>query len=315
MPSFTFETLDDAIKDLRSKGMLVSDPKDAKAYLEKFSVYTVINGYADVFRDPSNLPNFKEGSSFAELKALHHFDEGLRRCLTHYVFRIETIAKSRIIYQFCSAADSLGTPLRSPMDYLDPKQYDQSQSSRINELIHDLKGVVDNGRKNPGPIRDYHRLKQIPIWVLATGMTFGNTLKFYSFMKPNERDQIARLFGLHDDVFDSLLTILRDARNSLAHNNRAFCFRTVHRPKTIISSDGAEERVEKAATQKFGSVLFALEHLLPPKDFKALINEISTLCIGLSKKLKTITILDIATEMGIPNSMRLRYNLHLTSLH
>lgn len=130
MPSTTFKTLDTAISELRSKGMLVSNPKDAKHYLDCFSVYSVINGYADIFNDSLRPGYFLAGASFSELKAVHHFDEGLRRCLTHNVLRIESIVKSRATYQFCDAKDAMGNPKRGSCDYLLSTSYDSTQLAK-----------------------------------------------------------------------------------------------------------------------------------------------------------------------------------------
>lgn len=181
-------------------------------------------------------------------------------------------------------------------------------------MINELSGAIKSGSLNPGPIKEYLNagIATPPIWVVATGMTFGNTLKFYECLLPAERNQVARSFQISEDVLDSFLLVLRDFRNSLAHSNRVFCFRTVHRPKRVILPTGAMDRVEVVAERKFGSVLFILQHLLSDKDFRSMINEISTLLIGLSKKLKTITIADIASEMGVPSSMRKRYGVKMS---
>lgn len=314
MPSITFKTYDDAIKELRNRGMRVSDVRAAKAYLESFSIYNVINGYADIFDDPRNPGHFREGTTFSELKSLHHFDESLRRSLTHYVLKIECSVKSRATYQFCSAQKPDGTRKRGSCDYLIPSSYDPMQQTKVLKLIADLSGVITNGSFNPGPIKSYvnNGINPPPVWVLATGMTFGNTLKFYECLFPSERNQIARSFQLPEDVFDSFLMILRDFRNALAHSNRVFCFKTVHRPKRIALTNGNYDRVELSSERRFGSVLYILQHLLSEKDFKKLINEVSNLSMGLAKKLKTISILDVATEMGVPNSMRLRYGIKLS---
>ncbi len=313
MPSVTFNTYDDSLRALRNQGMHISNPRSARAYLESFSAYNVINGYADIFRDPNNPGRFKPGASFSELKALHHFDEGLRRCLTHYVLRVESVTKSHVTYEFCAAKDSLGSFLRGPCDYLQVASYDPTNGTKVQKLINDLSLVIASGSVNPGPIKDYinQGINPPPIWVLATGMSFGNTLKFFQCLLPNERSEVARSFALQDDVFGSFLMVLRDFRNALAHSNRVFCFRTVHRPRRIVRPNGVVERAESAAERKFGSVLFILSHLLDQKDFKAMANELSTLCAGLSKKLETITISDVAAEMGMPSSMRQRYGIRI----
>ena len=182
------------------------------------------------------------------------------------------------------------------------------------KLIADLSSVITSGSFNPGPINEYVKrgINPPPIWVLSTGMTFGILLKFYECLMPAERNQIAKRFSLPEDVFDSFLLVLRDFRNSLAHSNRVFCFRTIHRPKRIVLHDGTLDRVENAAEKRFGSVLFVPFHLLSKKDFKCMVNEVSTLLTGLSKRLKTVTVLDVLAEMGIPNSMRMRYGVRVS---
>lgn len=305
---------EDIIRDLRAKGMLISNPNAALEYLKDYSAFSVIDGHSDLLLEPDGSGNFKPGTSFVEMRSLHHFDESLRRCLMHYVLRVEAIVKSNAIYAFCDARDSLGNCLHASNGYLDRLNYDRSRPYPAQKAIDAFREALRLGTQSPGPIRDYQNADgAVPLWVVATGMTFGHTLHFYRALMPAERDRVARRFSLRDAELESFLTVLRDFRNVLAHNGRTYSFHTVHRTRDVLRSDGSVERVEAAASRRLGSVLFVLSFLLPQKAFSSLIHEISTLCCGLSSKLKTITIGDVAAKMGTPLSMRIRY--HLTISH
>lgn len=312
MSAQEFVPYEKLISNLRAKGMMISNPKDAVAYLKDYTAFSVIEGHSKLFFDPTSPERYKLGTSFAEIKALHHFDESLRRSLTHYVLRVETIVKGNAVYAFCNAKDSEGDYLHSPDGYLDPGNYNDPNSYFTVKTIAFFREVLKQERAVPGVIsRCLNKTGSVPLWIIATRMSFGHMLKFIRAIKPSERDEVAKRFGLHEQELTNYLSVLRDFRNVLAHSGSVYAFRTIHRIRGVLSSDGSMERVEESANRLFGSVLFVLNRVLPKKDFVSMINEISTLFCGLSEKLHTISILDIVRIMGIPSSMRVRYGIKI----
>ena len=299
--------------NLRAMGMSIFNSKAAIDYLVDYTSFSVIEGHSNLFFDSTNPRHYKNGTSFAEIQALHHFDETLRRSLTHYVLRVETIVRGNAVYAFCNAKDLYGCFLHSPNGYLDIANYDQNRKYDAAKAIEIFREVLEQGLRTPGPIQRWRKSHDgcIPLLVAATGMSFGHTLKFVRALKPSEREAVAKRFSLHEQELVNFMSVLRDFRNVLAHSGSVYSFRTIHRIRGILCADGTMERVEESSNRLFGSVLFILKHLLPKRDFSSLINELSTLFCGLSEKLHTISSLDVARVMGIPSSMRTRYGLKM----
>ncbi len=307
-----FKTLDEQIAILKSRGMYISDVAKAKEYLGDYTYYSVINGYSDLFWDSPSRSSYKKGTSFGEIKALHHFDESLRRTLTTYILEIESIVKSQIVYHFCNDKDSNSNYIHAPEDYLLASSFDQDRAERVDDLIKRLKNIIKEAKKHNSAIKHYSaKYNSIPLWVLATQMSFGETVLFYHCLLPSERNAVARRFGIRENELESFLRVLKDFRNSIAHSNRVYCFKTVHRITSLVNNDGTSDKIEIRANTRFGSILFILCHLLSQKEFKHVCNTISTLFKGLSHKLNTITSSDVCSKMGIPKSMRERYSISI----
>ena len=303
-----FKTSDEQIELLKERGMSFNNVNAAKEYLEDYTYYGVINGYSDLFWEEGHLNRYKEGVSFSELKALHHFDESLRRFLTPYILQVESIVKSHIVYQFCNARKPDGTYAHEPDGYLDANNFDPERRQKAQNLTYKLREVLNQGRNFHGPIKHYtDNYGFVPLWVLATQLSFGHVVTFYNVLMPSERNEVARRFGIREHELFSILRVLHDFRNTIAHSNRVYCFSTAHRVPRIL----AVEPIENRANTRFGSILYILKILLSNSDFKSVCNELSTLLKGLGHKLKRATILDVARKMGMPQSMRERYNIHL----
>ena len=304
--------MDEQIAILKDRGMQFSDQQRVKEYLADFTYYSIVNGYSGLFWESDDKCRYKSGTRFSELKALHHFDENLRRELTYYVLQVENKVRSHIVYRFCDARLPDGSYRHLPDDYLTEASFDPARTKDAQTLIRKLKETIKQSKTHNGPVKHYlEQYKSIPLWVLATQMSFGETALFYHCLLPAERNAVAREFGLHSEELEGFLTVLKDFRNSIAHSNRVYCFKTVHRVPKVLKPNGGFDQLETKSNTRFGSVLFVLSYLLGPKDFKCICNLLSNLLIGLSKRLKTITILDVVSEMGVPQSMRCRFAIKL----
>ena len=58
---------------LISKNIIINDKEKALKNIEKYSYYSIINGYKAVFKDENN--NYKENTTFEEIFALYEFDK------------------------------------------------------------------------------------------------------------------------------------------------------------------------------------------------------------------------------------------------
>lgn len=80
------------IEYLISKNVLISDKEKALKNIEKYSYYSIVNGYKSVFKDETN--NYKSNVSFEEIFALYEFDKNIKAIFLKYTLEIEVIIKS-----------------------------------------------------------------------------------------------------------------------------------------------------------------------------------------------------------------------------
>lgn len=62
----------------------------------------------------------------------------------------------------------------------------------------------------------------IPLWVLINSVTLGLISKFYSNMKDNDKNNVARKFGLSSNALVVFLKVLTIFRNACAHDERFY---------------------------------------------------------------------------------------------
>ena len=64
--------------------------------------------------------------------------------------------------------------------------------------------------------------KYIPLWVLVRILTFGKISKFYSIMKPKDKNNISKKFKIKHEVLKIYLTNLGEIRNICAHDEKLY---------------------------------------------------------------------------------------------
>lgn len=245
--SHPFLTIDEQIELLIDKGMTVNDRTVARAFLISHNYYRVVNGYKDFFldrdRSTENHDVFRAGTTFDQLMALFMFDSSLRsKCL----FALET-AESRMktatVHSFCDSH-------RNVKDYLLPTSYRPKEQyyakSRYDEVLRDLLKHLENASTNNCHHKSYveHYLTtygEVPLWVLAGCLTFGNMAHFFDLCTDSCQNKACKLIGevtgkrVSSKKISKSYRTLRDFRNICAHGDRLFCARIGRR-----NSDGFE---------------------------------------------------------------------------
>lgn len=67
-----YKSPNELLEYIISKGVFVSDKEDALNKIKKYSYYSIINSYKDVFKATDN--NYKNAVSFDEIYSLYEFD-------------------------------------------------------------------------------------------------------------------------------------------------------------------------------------------------------------------------------------------------
>jgi len=268
-----------------SKGVAVSNKKDALSKIKTYSYYSIINTYKDIFKNEKN--EYKKNVSFDEIYALYEFDKNLRSIFLKYSLEIELILKS-LLSETLSSKYGI-------KNYLVKENFEDTIDEKI--IIKLIKVIEDEIIKQNGKHDAVtHYIAEhgfVPPFVLTKILTLGELSRFYSILKQPDRQNISKNFKLSDKLLKQIITNMTMIRNICAHNDRLFSFRS----KFMISFKYIEKNYNKKSVNIY-MIMKSMKYLLPynkKKDFENLINE-EINC--LSTKLKSIKIDNILHIMG-----------------
>ena len=272
---------------LISKNVIINDVQSALNKIEKYTYYSIVNGYKSVFKDEEN--NYKENTSFEEIFALYEFDKNIKAIFLKYSLEIEIVIKSLIAN---TIAEEYGIE-----NYLQPENFDENADNElINELILKINKEIDDNYIKHSAIKHYKdNYGFVPPFVATKILTFGAISRYYSLLKQSDRQKISKYFKLSDKLLKQILINLTMVRNISAHSDRLFCYRN----KYDIAFKQIEKNYErKENLSNLYMIVKCMQVLLDEEkyqEFELLLNkEIEQL----KNKLTTIDINDILRIMG-----------------
>lgn len=301
-----FKTHDELVQQLADRGVDFSKKhsrSDAKKHLQRTGYYNLINGYKDMFLQPGHKDAFITGTTVDEIFALYELDRKLRGIFLEYILTIEVNTKSLIAYEFSQAHGHKNYLLSSNFND------DKKNVKNVVDLISELHRQMSNNSNDPA-IEHYLTVHgYVPLWVLNNVLTFGSISKFYSLMKQNERQSIAKIFGVNDKEFESFLFYLSKVRNFCAHGNRLYCYRS--RNPIADTPIHASLNIPMTAKNEYSygkrdlfACLIVLKMMLSSRDFKTLCNMLEDVLFELSSQLKVLSLDDVLNEMGFPKDWK-----------
>lgn len=222
-----YQTLDQQIALLQSRGMAISDIPKAKQYLQRLGYYR-LSGCWYPFRESKVengrnliLDNFKKGTEFGHAVDLYVFDKKLRLLFMDALERIEVAVRVDI-------ALTLG--LRSQVAHRDPALLDGLFTKKIdhntgNTFYADWLTKFDQlAQRSKEDFVIHFKNKYntpLPIWVAIELWDFGLLSKFLSGINFSDRSRIAARYSvMKPDVFTSWIRSMNHVRNICAHHSR-----------------------------------------------------------------------------------------------
>lgn len=213
-------TIDEQIKILQGRGMIITDIPKAKEVLQDIGYYR-LGVYWFPFektfplKDDKRHHSFKESTTFDDIVKLYYFDQDLRNILNPYLFRIEVDFRTHIIY------------LLSNHYKKDPFWF--SDSRIINhKWIDNLCIVYKNIKRNNDIIKRHHKKYRndiyAPAWKTLEFMTFGDIIMLYQNLKnDNIKTEIAKYYKVKRiRIFESYMNTIRVIRNQCAHGRNLY---------------------------------------------------------------------------------------------
>ncbi|MGO5433346.1 Abi family protein [Bifidobacterium thermophilum] len=282
-----FKDYSDLTALLRSRGMIVDDAR-AIPVLRREGYYMIINGYKDLFLDSaatqqSGGDRFLPGTLFEDVYALFRFDRGLRSTLMDGIIRAEAALKSLCAHEFTRAYPNEVNP------YLNTGHYDSAHRKSAGTLINKVFKRILELDDNPHNYGEYggkayirHYMNdldgQVPLWVLANDLSFGQIVWFYQTQTAAVRLAVATAFTgmggarrsrrLTARTLDSMFNRLVFFRNLCAHDERCY---NAH----------FDNRMNESVAHAFQD----LAYLLDPDDYWLIRKRLDDLVSGLHRDL------------------------------
>lgn len=282
-----YKNNEELIEYLVSKNVIINDKEKALKIIEKYSYYSIINGYKIVFKDEDN--NYKPNVSFEEIFALYEFDKNIKAIFLKFTLEIEIIVKSLMANII---AEKYGIE-----EYLKLENFNENADEDfIKKLIESVNKEIDDNYNKHSAIKHYKdEYNFVPPFVLTKILTFGAISRYYGLLKQTDRQSVSKFFKLSDKLLKQILINLTMVRNICAHSDRLFCFRS----KFYIAFKNIEKNYKRNENStNLYMIIKCMQVMLDEeksKEFETLFNiEVDKL----KEKLNSININDILRIMG-----------------
>ena len=300
-----FYTYEQQIQKLKDKGLIIIDESSAIDFLKSEGYYNVINGYSPTFKINGS---FYKGTTFEEICNLYAFDKDIRSIIYKHTASIESHIKALIAHEFSRVHGV------DEKEYLKANAFTQNSNSAnaVARLIEECNNTITAAlNHNSNKYREYiaHNYNahgHVPMWVLIRALSFGTTSILYKNMIEDEKEAIARNFGLSSSQLTNMLEVVVSYRNIVAHGERTFCARL---PKTRLSTGLSITKKLNIAKNpkgeiKFGrndflSLLICCKYLLSSDEFQILMRDLASCLNELSEHLNPSMMGRIKISMGL----------------
>lgn len=284
-----YKSNEELINYLLSKGVVISNKKDALEKIERYTYYSIVNTYKNIFKDKNG--NYIEDVSFDDIYALFEFDKNLKNIILKYCLEIETVIKSVMANQI--------SKVYGVKDYLNTSNWDDSINTDIKEnLLKKINNEIEKDYNIHTAVTHYiDKYGFVPPFVLVKILTFGVASSYYGLLKQSDRQAIAKYFKISDKLLKQILKNLTTIRNVAAHSDRLYNYTS----KFYLSFKLIDKNYIKSDNiTNLYMVVRCMEKLLTKEQYKELYNSICEETRKLEEKLKSVEINNITKIMGFP---------------
>lgn len=284
-----YKSNEELINYLSSKGVIIFDKKDTLEKIERYTYYSIVNTYKNIFKDKNG--DYINNVSFDDIYAVFEFDKNLKNIVLKYCLEIETVIKSIMANQI--------SKVYGIKDYLNISNWDNKIKIDIKEnLLKKINNEIEKDYNVHTAVTHYiDKYGFIPPFVLVKILTFGVASSYYGLLKQSDRQAIAKYFKISDKLLKQILKNLTTVRNVAAHSDRLYNYTS----KFYISFKLIDENYIKSDNiTNLYMVVRCMERLLTKEQYEALYNSIYEEIKELNEKIKSIKITKITEIMGFP---------------
>ena len=194
--------------------------------------YHGYKGYRFI-KNPNNKINY---SNFSQILSVNKFDMKLKALFYPNIMFIETALKNHVLEILLNETqtDCFNEIYElALLDYksypLNSKDYKLSMKKRLN-LRNQIYSVITRDYNGNKPVVQhfYHNDRAVPIWAIFEIITLGEFGNFVTCLNQSIRKQVSKSLNLNQscdergNLTEKIIYLLKDLRNSIAHNNVIF---------------------------------------------------------------------------------------------
>ncbi len=225
MNTLSGASYDQLMRHMRSSGVMIAGSQQKRQLL--LSGY--FHGYKGYryCRVPKNRIPFQ---NFFQIQAVIDFDEEIKASMYRPIMQLETALKSIVsdIIVSETKTDSFAEIIEKSMH----ATYHKNQSDFIKskyEMRDDIYSTLTRTYRNGNIVKHYYdKDTYVPIWAIFEVTTLGQFGRFVELLDPkiklriSEELQIPVSYNSDGKMLSSIIYLLRDFRNSVAHNGVVF---------------------------------------------------------------------------------------------
>ena len=205
-----FLTITQQIEQLKSRGMQFQSEEQAAYYLENLNYYR-LSAYWLPFESEHATHTFLEGTRFERVLELYVFDRELRLLMLDAIERIEVSVRTRFAYEISQKYGS--HPHLDSSLFRNPHYYRKTLDKLRSEIERSKEPFIKHFKQK-------YSEEFPPIWASVELMTLGQVSNWFNLIKHRQdRQLIARYYGLDEKVLTSFLHHLTIIRNICAHHS------------------------------------------------------------------------------------------------
>ena len=198
----------------------------------------------------NSFNTYEVNTYFENILMVQNLDRELKKILFEYLTEIESIFKAMLIYEYCNK-------YQEEYAFLNVRNYDKKNLSSAFSVISTYTNIINfySNDKKANAIKHYiSNHNDVPLWVLSSFLTLGQSIYFYNTLTPTLKYTIVRnhinknlsskdkIIRLDVAVFSSILENIRQLRNVVAHNNRLINFKCKNNIKYINELHNQDKR-------------------------------------------------------------------------
>ncbi|MFZ2235477.1 MAG: Abi family protein [Dokdonella sp.] len=200
------------VRLLQSRGLLIADADAAERFLSHTNYYRFA-GYLLPFESDHPTHALRSGTTFEQVTQLYLLDRELRLLVMDAIERIEVSVRTQWAYHLAHHAAAHA--------YLLPELV-TSAALHIRQLAILERELDRSSETFIKHFKSHYSQPDLPpVWAVCEIMSLGQLSQWYTLLRPiSLRKQIARIYGLDQQVLQSVLQHLTYVRNICAHHGR-----------------------------------------------------------------------------------------------